>query len=763
MNREILNQIKELGIYTFPIKKNTKFPNVPKGHMEKLYKGEVRELPIDDNDNFGVIGSDNFLVIDFDKSTLLDEFFPNREELYKNTVVVESGKGHHVYINCPGAQNRKVFRGNDEIDLKGPGGYCVGPSSTYIPTAKDAAEGKYDDEIYKRGGFVYKLLSNPGKLMELPWDKLVEQLEQKGFKVKGRTSVKEIKKNGVSEGSRNDSLFKYLAELRGTMEMDDLELSEMAHTFNKGKINPPLSEEEVDNIVASVCSRIEVGGDLIKTKSGKKRRKKNEDEEDEEKEIVILRDKALDVIERMILIPNGSEVYVSVYENGILNNFSLSSKKAIYWLSSLDDNDVHTESFYKTILLNLEAKARNEKCNKQHVYTRIAQVDDTIWYDLGNDDWEAVKISPNNVEIVKLDIDSPMFRRPNNVYEQVNPIYDSDMKALDKFSEFLKIKDKTIFKVHIVSSFFEQMSKPMMILGGEAGSYKTTITSFVKRLIDPSGPVNDDNIFSLQENHDDLIIFMDKRYVPAFDNVGYVKNDISDIFCRAVTGGANQKRQLYSNDDETLFSYKRMIIMNGVDMNPEQTDFLSRMITYGRNQQVHGRNEIELENDFKEMLPYVLGEIFHLISEVIGKKPIIKPRFRLTDFETTGDLIARELGIDDFQDIYSKKRSEVDNMGMENHPIVRALNDLLKSKNDIPIKMQTFEMYNTLADIHKDTTADKRLDENFPKAPNKLYGEIEKTKALQRALKVNVTRTIENGNKTYLTITRIAENSLGYD
>ena len=154
MNREIINNIEKLGIVTFPVKKNTKFPNVPKGHMKDVYDGKVDPIPISDDDNYGVIcGKNGLLVIDLDKSTLINEFTKDLEKLKENTVIVESGKGHHIYINCPDAKNIKVFRGDDEIDLKGPGGYCVGPGSYVIPPEKD----KHKYPVEKQDGFEYKL------------------------------------------------------------------------------------------------------------------------------------------------------------------------------------------------------------------------------------------------------------------------------------------------------------------------------------------------------------------------------------------------------------------------------------------------------------------------------------------------------------------------------------------------------------------------------------------------------------------------------
>ena len=190
MNKEVENNLKELGIFTFPIHANKKNPNVPKGYMDEVYKGSALPLPVNENANFGVVATGDILIIDFDAPYLLDEFFKDRKALYDATVVVETGKGHHVYIHCPDGQNRKLFRGKDEIDLKGPGGYVVGPSSKYTPTEAEVKEGKYSDD--KKDGFEYKLLSNPGRLMTIPWNDLVQNLEKNKFAVTKNKTVKEI-------------------------------------------------------------------------------------------------------------------------------------------------------------------------------------------------------------------------------------------------------------------------------------------------------------------------------------------------------------------------------------------------------------------------------------------------------------------------------------------------------------------------------------------------------------------------------------------
>lgn len=311
MNRDVLEKLHLLGIITFPIIKNTKFPNVPKGYMKEIYEGKKDSLPISYDDNFGVVGGKNgLLVIDLDTNTLIDEFTKDRKKLYDNTVVVESGKGHHIYVNCPDAENVKLFRKSDnaEIDLKGKGGYCVGPTSYVIPNENE----RYKYTESKQYGFEYKLLSNPGKLLSIKWDDLKKIIINMGFEFNNKQSVLDIAKNGVKEGSRNDSLFKYLANLRGMHDFDDLELSIEAERFNKKKINPPLDNQEVRNITNSVISRVSVGGDRIKHDNFVKEKiSKSKNEKIQE-----IHDFALRFIQEFNAEADSNEIKIQIYEDG---------------------------------------------------------------------------------------------------------------------------------------------------------------------------------------------------------------------------------------------------------------------------------------------------------------------------------------------------------------------------------------------------------------------------------------------------------------
>ena len=230
-----------------------------------------------------------------------------------------------------------------------------------------------------------------------------------------------------------------------------------------------------------------------------------------------------------------------------------------------------------------------------------------------------------------------------------------DETALDNLADLLKIsqKDRIIFKIHIITLFLEARPIPMIVIGGPAGSFKTTTTAYVKRIVDPAGKEKEDNVSSIPSNTDDLILAIGNRYLISLDNVSGVSKEESDIFCRAVTGSTNSKRLLYTNEDESIRSFKTKIVLNGIVPYLDYPDLQSRLLIYERDS-VEGKDRLteeRLDQKFNELLPNVLGQIFPILAKALSWyksiKLDIKPKTRMADFEVWGEIIARMSGCKD--------------------------------------------------------------------------------------------------------------------
>ena len=120
--------------------------------------------------------------------------------------------------------------------------------------------------------------------------------------------------------------------------------------------------------------------------------------------------------------------------------------------------------------------------------------------------------------------------------------------------------------------------------------------------------------------------------------------------CRAITGSSNQRRKLYTDEDESIHSFRSKIVLNGIIPTLEYPDLQTRLITYER-KTLDDNNRIsdeEFDKQFKELLPSVLGQIFIILAKTLEQfdklKDTIKPKTRLADFEIYGEIISRCLG-----------------------------------------------------------------------------------------------------------------------
>ncbi len=258
---------QELGFFVFPIKNNTKIPDVPKGYMKDRYDGNIGDLPITGR-NYGIIIGKNRAVIDFDNVDLINEFTSDLDNLKRNTPITETGRGNHVFIECEGIDaGIKAKRDSDgaEIDIKGPRSYVVGPGSFYIPSQEE--QKKYPE--HKKNGFEYKTISNTKGILKMDFKSLINILKERGFIVSGKRGVKTIAKTGIVSGNRNNELFKLLAHARSSYSFSDEMIEDLATVFNEHRIIPPLNNYEIQNIIKSVCYRIEMGENLLKTRRQK--------------------------------------------------------------------------------------------------------------------------------------------------------------------------------------------------------------------------------------------------------------------------------------------------------------------------------------------------------------------------------------------------------------------------------------------------------------------------------------------------------------
>jgi len=147
---EVLNYALEylkLGLSVIPLQPREKRPLIKwKQYQQRLpTEDEVRKwFSKWPNANIGIVCgrvSGNLLVLDFDSEDLYKQFmeqafaFTNLYNKLKETWIVRTGKGVHIYFRVKDVTPPTKLRLKGGIDLKGEGGYVVAPPSIH-PSGK---------------------------------------------------------------------------------------------------------------------------------------------------------------------------------------------------------------------------------------------------------------------------------------------------------------------------------------------------------------------------------------------------------------------------------------------------------------------------------------------------------------------------------------------------------------------------------------------------------------------------------------------------
>ena len=116
------------------------------------------------------------------------------------------------------------------------------------------------------------------------------------------------------------------------------------------------------------------------------------------------------------------------------------------------------------------------------------------WYDLCNENWEAIKITKDGWNVVKSDEAPMVFRRYSSQKAQVYPSKSYPSDIMDQFLKLINLKDsengRLLVKCYIVSILIPGIAKAMLMIHGPKGAAKTAFQDLVKLLLDPSSLSN---------------------------------------------------------------------------------------------------------------------------------------------------------------------------------------------------------------------------------------------------------------------------------
>jgi hypothetical protein len=278
---------------------------------------------------------------------------------------------------------------------------------------------------------------------------------------------------------------------------------------------------------------------------------------------------------------------------------------------------------------------------ERDLHNRVAWLDGAIYYDLADQRWRAIRVHEDGWEIVERP--PIVFRRYAHQRPQVEPIAGGDTRAVLRFLN-IHPDDQLLLLVWLVAAFVPDIPHPVPDFHGEKGSGKSVGQRVLRRVIDPSCVES----LAFPSDMRELVQQLSHHYAPVYDNVDHLPPWVTDILCRAVTAEGFSKRELYSDDEDVIYSYRRVIMLNGINVVAERADLLNRstLIALSRISRTERREEREFWQRFDQAHPYILGGVLDTLSAAMRVYPTLQvPSLeRMADFTRWGAAIAEALG-----------------------------------------------------------------------------------------------------------------------
>ena len=462
--------------------------------------------------------------------------------------------------------------------------------------------------------------------------------------------------------------------------------------------------------------------------------------------------------------------HVKIGQSDVHVILKIRSKPFKAWLANLlwqdEEKAPGTDALYSAINI-LEAKALFDG-QKYTLYNRVAPAEDGFWLDMTDPKWRAIKVTAEGWQIV----DNPpiLFKRYSHQLPLEEPRHGGNPW---RFLDFVNIgKEDYATRLTLlctsISYLIPSIPHPILVAYGIQGSGKTWLFRLIRRLLDPS--IID--VLTLPQNERERIQQLDHHWCAFYDNVTTLPTWMSDTLCRAATGGGFSKRELYTDDSDITYSFKRCVGLNGINIATQRGDLLDRSLLIGLQDipRENRRTEQELLNQFEACKAELLGGFLDTLVKAIQLYPSVKLNelFRMADFTRWGCTIAVALGQtkEDFINAYEEKVIRQIEEAAYASPVAMVLMDWIRSTIQTEKwKGTPSQLFRALTNHAKDSGVSTR-QKAFPKAPHVLVRQLNELAPSLKSLGLEVVTGIRTGKAREVlinTVTSVTRNDVNND
>lgn len=252
-----------------------------------------------------------------------------------------------------------------------------------------------------------------------------------------------------------------------------------------------------------------------------------------------------------------------------------------------------------------------EQCEPEPIHLRVARLSDgRIVVDQGTADGRCIIIGPDGWRKEKR---SPVLFRRTRLSAPMPDPYTSG--GFEKFRKLINVDedDWQVIVGFMVATLFEDIPHPILGLFGLQGTAKSNATRMIINLVSPSAAPTRSSPRDLKT----WVTGANAAWMTGLDNMSNIPDWLSDALCRASTGEGMVDRALYTDSDVSVISFRRVVVINGIDTGEMAGDLAERLIRVELNPIRKRRDERALWADFDEARPYALGALLDLTVQVL--------------------------------------------------------------------------------------------------------------------------------------------------
>jgi hypothetical protein len=370
----------------------------------------------------------------------------------------------------------------------------------------------------------------------------------------------------------------------------------------------------------------------------------------------------------------------------------------------------------------------------RELYTRAAWHEGVLYYELRPG--KVVRIGPGGWTF---EANPPvLFRHYVNLKALPDPQAGGSLEVLDGLVNLKSERDRRLFKAYLVTLLLEHVGRPIFNASGAMGSGKTTIQRLIKRLLDPTAPE------TVRFDPRDFLQKAMHAYIVMLDNQNTIPEWAADTLCRLVTGEADSKRRLYTDDEDFIIELRRVVLLNGINVPTDRGDVLDRslIVELERIPDSERKTEEELWERFESEHPKLLGALFDTLSKAIALKASLKlsRRPRLADWGEYAASVYEVMGwgaetfLKDWDEVVKVQNQAT----LDGSPVAQAIIKFMENREEYTATSS--EMHSKLEVAAEQLGVDVDRDKAWPKSARWLWRRIKEVLPLLVAAGIEASR-----------------------